>query len=141
MPYTRPRTVLVVEDSDEDFVALARALKKAGFSEPILRCTQGDQVVPMLEQQRRANNPLSLILLDLNLPAIDGREVLKMVKDRAHLRPIPIVVLSTSADYHDITDCYAHGASSYMLKALDYDQFNYAIKQLCDYWFGVVLLP
>ncbi|MBT7486624.1 MAG: response regulator, partial [Rhodospirillales bacterium] len=82
-----------------------------------------------------------VILLDLNLPGTDGREVLHDIKDNDSLKTIPVIVLTTSTDERDIEDCYSSGANSYMQKPVNLDGFMEAIQRLRDFWFKVVVLP
>ena len=82
-----------------------------------------------------------IILLDLNLPGTDGREVLAEIKGEHALADIPVVVLTTSADHRDVEACYQAGANSYVQKPVNLDAFMEAIQRLHDYWFDVVILP
>jgi two-component system response regulator len=82
-----------------------------------------------------------LILLDLNLPGTDGREVLEEIKNDPKLRTIPVIVLTTSSDGEDIEKCYRAGANSYIQKPVDLDGFFAAIQRLKNFWFEVALLP
>ena len=75
------------------------------------------------------------------MPGTDGREVLEEIKKDPHLRTIPVVVLTTSADPHDIDACYAIGANSYIQKPVGIDGFMKAIQLLKEYWFGIVIVP
>ncbi len=83
----------------------------------------------------------ALILLDLNLPAIDGCEVLRQIKQDARLLTIPVVVCTTAAQPHDIDVCYQLGANSYMVKPVDFERLRYALERLMRYWFSVVTRP
>lgn len=138
--------ILLVEDSPEDYEATTRALRKAGLANPILRCGDGDEALDFLHRRgdyadpARAPRP-GVILLDLNLPGTDGREVLAEVKGDDHLKRIPVIVLTTSTDERDIERCYLAGANSYIKKPVDLPGFLRAIQQLKDYWFEVVILP
>lgn len=138
--------LLLVEDSPEDFEATVRALKKAGLANPIFRCEHGDDALDFLFRRGRYADPAlsprpGIILLDLNLPGTDGREVLAAVKADPALRSIPVVVLTTSTDERDVERCYQAGANSYMKKPVDLDGFMRAIQRMKDYWFEVVIVP
>ena len=129
------KTILIVEDSDDDFFATQRAFKKAGLANPIRRCSNGDQAVDYLFQRGDFADPEgsprpSVVLLDLNLPGLDGRDVLKLVKSDPELRKIPVIVLTTSAAEQDIERCYAAGANSYVKKPVDLEGFVVAIARL-----------
>ena len=138
--------ILVVEDSPEDYETITRAFGKSGMVNPVYRCEDGDEALDFLYRRgpytdpHRAPRP-SMILLDLNLPGIDGREVLAELKQDADLKAIPVIVLTTSSDERDIDNCYKAGANSYIRKPVDFEGFMKAIQMLNDYWFGIVLLP
>jgi two-component system, response regulator len=138
--------MLLVEDSPEDREATLRALKKAGLANPIHCCGTGDEALDYLFQRgkyadRRLAPRPSVVLLDLNLPGTDGREVLAEIKKTDHLKTIPVIVLTTSADDRDIQGCYRMGANSYVKKPVDLEGFMHSIQRLKDYWFEVVILP
>jgi len=138
--------ILLVEDSPEDFEATVRALRKSGLANPIHRCEDGDEALDYLFHRGAYADPAKaprpgVILLDLNLPGTDGREVLAEVKRDEGLKTIPVVVLTTSSDERDIARCYQEGANSYINKPVDLDGFIRAVQRLTDYWFEVVILP
>lgn len=135
--------ILLVEDSPEDFETTERAFRKSGLKNPIFRCSDGDEALEFLFRRGRfADAPRpGVILLDLNLPGTDGREVLAEIKADPSLRQIPVIVLTTSNDDRDVQACYSAGASSYIQKPVDLDGFMRAIERLNDYWFEVVILP
>lgn len=139
-------TLLVVEDSDEDFAALGRIMKRnCDIHIPLARCIDGDDALDYLYQQgayanRNISTP-SLIVLDLNLPGTDGREVLAQVKNDEQLKTIPVVVFTTSSSPVDIEVCYRSGVNSYMLKQMDIEQLKVSIKLFFDYWFKAAMLP
>jgi len=141
------QVILIVEDSDDDYETTIRAFKTSGnLGNPIYRCEDGEEALDYLfqrgeySQPNRAPKP-GIILLDLNLPAIEGQEVLKEIKSHEALREIPVVVLTTSDDEKDIERCYSLGASTYIQKPVDLVRFFYAIQRLNEYWFDIALLP
>lgn len=137
--FTNSSLIYIVEDSDEDYFVTLRAFNKAGMKNSLIRAKDGLEALTYLENK---DNPLpSLILLDLNLPKKDGREVLKRLKQDDILSKIPIVVLTTSSDARDINACYKLGANSYIQKPVDIHGFIEAIKMLKNYWFEIVILP
>jgi CheY-like chemotaxis protein len=138
--------ILIVEDNDDDYIATMRAFKKANLANPVQRCTNGDQALDYLMQRGEFSDPAkaprpSIILLDLNLPGTDGREVLRAIKVEQDLMTIPVVVLTTSGAEQDIERCYAAGANSYVQKPVDFEGFIRAIAMLSDYWLNVSVLP
>jgi CheY-like chemotaxis protein len=138
--------ILIVEDNDDDYIATMRAFKKANLGNPIQRCTNGDQALDYLLQRGefsvsgKAPRP-NIILLDLNLPGTDGREVLRLIKQDPTLMKIPAIVLTTSNAEQDIEQCYADGANSYVQKPVDFEGFIQAIARLSEYWLEVSVLP
>jgi two-component system response regulator len=138
--------ILLVEDSAEDVEATMRALRKAGLANPIHHCHDGDEALDYLKRRGKyagsAKVPRpGVVLLDLNLPGTDGREVLAEAKGDPELRRIPVIILTTSSDERDIQRCYEAGANSYVKKPVDLEGFLQAIQRLSDYWFEVVILP
>lgn len=138
--------ILIVEDSNEDFEALQRFLRRSPTVIPIQRCVNGEQALAFLHRTGRygdrepAPRP-SLIVLDLNLPGTDGREVLRRIKQDGKLRTIPVVVFTTSNNPKDIEDCYQYGVNSYIVKPINFAQLKRDVQLLVDYWFEVTTLP
>ena len=142
----RSQTILIVEDSDDDYLATVRAFKKANLLNPVRRCTNGDQALDYLLRRGEFSDPdkaprPNIILLDLNLPGTDGKEVLRTIKADPNLQKIPVVVLTTSNAEKDIEQCYAVGANSYVQKPVDLVGFIQSVARLTDYWFNVSILP
>ncbi len=139
-------TILIVEDSPEDFEATTRAFKKAGPMPDIQHCWTGVQALDYLYRRGSYEDPESsprpaIVLLDLNLPGIDGREVLETVKHDQSLKSIPIVVFSSSLSDDDIEGCYRRGANSYVGKPIDTNKFVGAIAAVRELWLGLAALP
>ena len=131
--------ILIVEDSEDDFEATRRAFAKANLRNPIAHALTGEGALGYLRND--ANTKPGIILLDLNMPGLDGRQTLQIIKEDYELKKIPIVVLTTSADERDVEGCYALGANTYIQKPVDFDGLITAIKQLKEYWFEIALLP
>ena len=139
-------SILLVEDSDEDYLAFTRALRDMAVTVSLPRCTRGEEALDYLYRRGRFADPAqaprpALVLLDLNLPGLDGRELLTLIKGDEHLKSIPVVIVTTSHNPRDIEWCYQHGANSYQVKAIGYDQFRSAMRQLVEYWLTVCVLP
>lgn len=138
--------LLIVEDSPEDFDIIVRALRRCGFVGEILHCEDGDEAMDMLHalggpsQPDRGELP-RLVILDLNLPGTDGRGVLESIKSDPVLKTTPVVIFTTSNDPGDIETCYQLGASSYLKKPIDADEFQATIEIMRHYWFDVVVTP
>ncbi|WP_363351519.1 response regulator [Methylocystis echinoides] len=138
--------ILLVEDSPEDTEAVFRAFKKSGLINPLRHCADGDDALDYLHRRGPYAAPgaaprPNVILLDLNMPGTDGREVLADLKQSEELKQIPVVVLTTSSDERDIEKCYKMGANSYIKKPVDLGSFMQAIQLLKDYWLQIVILP
>ncbi|MEM7759263.1 MAG: response regulator [Cyanobacteria bacterium P01_A01_bin.40] len=142
----KEQPLLIIEDSDEDFAALARIISKTKISNPVYRCEDGEEALKFLyhegeyADQTLAPRP-SLIVLDLNLPGTDGRELLAEIKQNANLQTIPIVIFSTSSNPKDIDACYRYGISGYMVKPMDINRLNRLVETFLEYWFQAVELP
>lgn len=136
-------TFLLVEDSDEDFAAFCRAVHQAGWDKVnIKRCVNGAEALDYLYGRGQfaetiQSSTSALILLDLNMPGIDGRMVLSRIKSDARLRVLPVIIFSTSSNPRDVQECYALGANSYLVKNADYDGFKRTIRLLCEYWLTI----
>ncbi len=141
-----PPLVLVIEDSDEDYEALRRAFDRSPILTRLHRCHTGQQALDYLtvsvqSSSARATTIPAFILLDLNLPGIDGRQVLKTIKQDPVWQYIPTIVLTTSNYGKDIEECYRLGANSYLLKALDLQQFKKSIHTTIEFWLDIAKLP
>ena len=142
----QPPLLLVIEDSNEDFEAFQRYVRRSPLTIPIYRCVDGDDALAFLYRTGRYADPQSaprpgLILLDLNLPGADGREVLRNIKQDATLKLIPVVIFTTSNNPKDIEACYRQGVNSYIVKPMDFSRLKHSIQILIDYWFGTTILP
>ena len=137
------RYILIVEDSRVDYEITTRALKKAGIERSILRCEDGDEALDFLNdhESRQGDGHPSMILLDLNLPGTDGRTVLQQIKNHDALKNIPVVVLTTSNNEHDIAACYESGANSYVRKPSAPDDYVAMAEALKAFWFDWATLP
>lgn len=141
------RKVLIIDDSDDDVETTLRALKKAGISpDNTHRCESGDEALDYLLQNNTESSEApqhipALVLLDLNMPGKDGKKVLDEIRKEPTLKLIPVIIMTTSNDPKDVTECYTMGANSFIRKPVDLDDFYAAIKSLVNYWFETVILP
>ena len=137
--------ILIVDDSPEDYEATIRAFHKVRMANPISWCKDGEEALAFLFQRGAYAQPPAprpaLILLDLNLPGLDGHVVLERIKKDDGLKSIPVVVLTSSGDERDIQACYDAGANSYVQKPVDFAGFVEAIQRLRGFWFEIALLP
>jgi CheY-like chemotaxis protein len=142
-PETRPIDILLVEDDPGDVLITKEALEHSKVTNNLTCVEDGEQALAFLRREGEhagATRP-DLILLDLNLPRRDGREVLAEVKNDPELRRIPIVVLTTSQAEEDILRSYDLHANAFVSKPVDFDRFVEVVRQVDEFFFTVVRLP
>ena len=137
--------ILLVEDSDDDALLTARAFKEARISNPMVRVENGVEALDYLfaKGKHAARDPRELpavVLLDLNLPRLNGLDVLKAIRSDERTKSLPVVILTSSSEERDRLAAYDQYANSYIQKPVDYDQFVSAAGQLGLYWI-VLNLP
>jgi two-component system response regulator len=135
----REREILLVEDNDNDIILTKRALTKANIKNELVIARDGVEAIDYLYGKFQKNSGderlcPALILLDLNLPKVDGLEVLKRIRDDKRTYICPVVILTSSKEDIDLTRGYELGANSYIRKPVDYFQFVEAMRQLGLYW-------
>lgn len=139
------RSLMIVEDSDEDFEVICWALQKSGFTYPVIRSARAEEalmhLITELSQAERLNPYPCLVLLDLNLPGMNGLQLLEALGQRQPPLPVPIVVMSTSNNPVDIVASYRLGAAGYILKPFKLELYLEKIRELTHYWFNTVTLP
>jgi two-component system, chemotaxis family, response regulator Rcp1 len=140
---SRPIEVLLAEDSEHDVELTRIGFEKARLAINLHHVEDGEQCLAFLRREGKyADAPTpDLLLLDLNMPILDGREVLSAIVEDERLRHLPVVVLTTSREATDIQSMYKLRCSSYITKPVDFDQFVRVVRTLTDYWFTVVVLP
>ena len=139
----RPVEILLVEDSPTDVLLAQEALEHAKVLNNLNVVSDGVEAIEYLRQQGAFTTGAlpDLILLDLNLPRKDGREVLAEIKVDENLKRIPVVVLTTSKAEEDIHRAYGLHANCYITKPVDFDQFANVVKAIENFWFTIVALP
>jgi len=144
MPRVQDLTILLVEDDPGHARLIEKNLRRSNFTNMIVRATDGQQALDYLfaegqwEETNRAS-PL-LVLLDLNMPVLDGYQVLRRMKADERTRHIPVIILTTTDDTHEVSRCYELGCSVYVTKPVDYDQFVRAVRNL-GLFLSVVTVP
>jgi CheY-like chemotaxis protein len=139
----RPAEILLAEDNDNDVELTRQGFKRAKLLVN-LHCVQdGEECLAFLRKQGKHSNAPTpdLILLDLNMPKIGGREVLAEMMGDDRLKSLPVVVLSTSEEGEEILKMYKMRCNSYIVKPVDFEQFLKVVRSIADYWFTVVVLP
>ena len=142
-PTPLPVNILLVEDSDSDVRLTQEVLTDSKVHNNLLVAGNGEEAMFCLRKQGkyRASQRPDLILLDLNMPIMDGREVLAQIKADPDLKRIPVVVLTTSKAEEDILKTYNLHANCYITKPVDLDQFVNVVRYIEDFWLAIVRLP
>lgn len=132
--------LLLVEDNIEDAELATRELKKHNFANHLFHVSNGEEAIDFVfargkfTGQRTADNPPKLILLDIQMPKLNGIEVLQQIRSDERTKAIPVVMLTSSREDPDVKACYHLGANSYIVKPVDFEGFAQAIKNLGFYW-------
>ena len=134
---TRP--ILLVEDNPDDIELTRIAFAEAKIANPLQVVGNGEEALDYLFERGRFGadghpGQPALVLLDLNMPRMDGREVLQAIRADPDTRSLPVVVMTTSTEPFDVDACYSLGANSYIRKPVDFEQFISAVKQVGMYW-------
>ena len=139
----KPVEILLVEDNEGDVGLIEEVLEEIQIRNNLHIAEDGEVAVQYLYGEGKfAGSPRpDIVLLDLNLPKKDGREVLKVIKEDISLKSIPVVVLTTSQSENDILGAYDFHANAYVNKPLDFDQFIDVVKSIANFWLGIVNLP
>ncbi len=138
--------VFLVEDNYDDWEAMVRGFKAADFDAPIVWFKSTKEALGRLndlsiECEKNQQQLPSLIILDLNLPGIDGREMLSIIKSTPHLKRIPVIIFTTSLDQKDVLKCYDTGANAYMQKPVKFEKMREICENIKTYWMNTVILP
>jgi CheY-like chemotaxis protein len=139
----RAAEILLAEDNENDVELTRQGFKKTELLLNLHHVKDGEECLAFLRKQGKYSNAPTpdLVLLDLNMPRMDGREVLaEMVADK-DLTSIPVVVLTTSANEEEVLNMYKLRCSSYIVKPVDFEQFLRVIRSIAEYWFTVVVVP
>jgi len=133
------RVILVVEDSPTDEALLLRALNRAGITNPIVTVKDGLEATQYLfgtgrYELRDAQESPALVLIDLNLPKIDGLEVLRRMRSDYRTKLVPVTIFTSSIEEQDLINGYSLGANSYVRKPIEFSKFTKVVTQLVNYW-------
>lgn len=139
----QPAEILLVEDNPGDVRLVQEALRESKIINQLHAVSDGKEALAFLRRQGSYANTRrpDLILLDLNLPRKDGREVLSEIKADPDLRRIPVVIVTSSKAEDDILKSYNHHANCYITKPLDLEKFIEVVKAIQDFWISIVKLP
>lgn len=135
--------ILLVEDNPGDIRLTKEVLKEGKIKNNLSVVMDGEEALFFLNKQGKHKSAITpdIILLDLNLPKKDGREVLAEIKSDPELMCIPVIVLTTSEAEQDILNMYAHHANCYITKPVDFNQFISVVRSIEDFWLTIVKLP
>lgn len=141
----KTKSILVIEDSPEDYEVLVRAFKKAEILVPLFHACDGHDAFDFLLRKGlyagESASTTALVLMDLNLPGMDGLALIRAIKNDPQMALLPIVVLTTSRSDSDVQKAYAAGASSFIPKPVDMAGYVRLAEMLKAYWFECALLP
>ena len=142
----RPVTILLADDSEDDRFMTRQALVESFVLNDLHEVEDGEELMEYLRREGRFSLPINsprpdLILLDLNMPRKNGLEALKEIKADAFLKRIPVVILTTSDDEHDVLRSYDSGVSSFITKPVTFDGLVNVMKTFGKYWIEVVVTP
>lgn len=126
------KPILIVEDDDVDVMTMQRAFKEIHVPNPVVRQENGELAIEYLRDRRNA--PPCIILLDLNMPVMNGIEFLEVVKRDHELRRIPVVVVTTSKEQEDKVNSFNFSVAGYMEKPVDYRRFVDVVRSIDVYW-------
>lgn len=143
MPIDRPVKILLIEDNEADIRLTRESIREAKIRNKLYVTRDGEEAMEFLQKKGEHKDAVTpdLILLDLNLPKKDGREVLKDIKNDTDLSHIPVVVLTTSEAEKDIMKSYQLHANCYVTKPMGLDGFVEVISAIEDFWLTIVKLP
>jgi len=122
-------TILLVEDDEIENLKFERAFKRLGYNHKVINARNGEEALSLCELEQP-----NLILLDLNMPKMNGLEFLSLLKSDENLRHIPAIILTTSNNHNDINNAYKIGVAGYVIKPLRYEAYVTQIKFIIDYW-------
>jgi len=139
----RAAQVLLVEDNHGDVLLTKRAFGEAKIANHLSVANTGEEAVAMLRKEgawEKMQTP-DIVLLDLNLPQMSGQDVLKIIKEDAKLKHIPVIILSSSRAEQDVVKSYDLHANGYVVKPVNLEKFNEVVQKLEAFWFTLVVMP
>ncbi len=137
-------SILLVEDNSADAHLIKEFLKEINIDTALNIARDGKEAMEFLYRHYKYNKDKrdpNFVILDLNLPKMSGREVLKEIKNDNDLKRIPVIILTTSTAEEDIKECYNNHANCYITKPLDFDEFAEAMESIKTFWFNTAELP
>ncbi len=140
------KPILLVEDNEDDIFLVKKACERSGFPHSLHIVRDGQQAISYLsgdgDHANRARHPLPhLVFLDINMPVLNGHEVLKWIRAQTRFMELPVVMLTTSKESADLQQAYALGANSYLRKGDDMAEFGQGMRIILKYWLGMNIGP
>jgi two-component system response regulator len=144
MTQGRKATVLIAEDSKFDQMILKRAFATANIAAELRFVNDGEALVAYLQssiEDKQESPAPAIVLLDLHMPRLNGREALRQIRQDDRLKHVPIIMLTNSDNEKHVQELYRIGANSYVVKPNSFDDIVATVRQLEEYWFGIAKLP
>lgn len=140
------QVILLVEDNPDDVLLAVRAFKKHSLVDEIVVTRDGVEALEYLHcegeyKNRNSSEQPNIVILDLNLPRLNGLEVLREIRSDKRTNLLPVIMLTSSVEESDVLNCYGSGANSYIHKPIDFEKFSDISLQLVDYWFSANITP
>lgn len=128
--------IILVEDNQSDAELAIRAFKKSGLSLNVVHLKDGEEALYYIDQLMSRDHLVypNLFVLDINMPKVNGLQVLEKLKSNIRTAPIPVVLLTSSKEEKDVLDGYSLGANSFVVKPVDFDQFMIVVGDIASYW-------
>lgn len=137
--------ILIAEDDADDRFLLETAFREGGVNDELVFVENGVELLQFLDTQEGISDlskrSPGYIMLDLNMPKKDGREVLKEIKENSLYKKIPVVIFTTTKNEHEIVRCYELGANSYVVKPVNFDELVKVIREIRNYWLSISVVP
>ena len=136
--------ILLIEDSEPDQIIVQRAFEEGEVACDIHTCSSGEEAIKYLKHLQQTQSLPSypdLILMDVNMPVLDGKQTIKAIRSEPAFNYLPIIILTTSSMSADVCECYQLGANAYLTKSVDHDEFIESIRSMKRFWFELARLP
>lgn len=143
MTFTKPVQILLVEDNEGDIYLTQEAFKEDKFKNELSIVRDGEEAISYLLKEEPFANATTpdMILLDINLPKMNGKEVLRVIKSHSLFKTIPVVMLTTSSSEKDVFESYSGYANCYIVKPVKLESFISVVKSIENFWISIVTLP
>jgi two-component system, chemotaxis family, response regulator Rcp1 len=143
MTMTKPVQILLVEDNEGDIFLTQEAFREGKFSNELSIVRDGEEAIRYLlkEEPYEESSTPDMILLDINLPKMNGKEVLRIIKSHTLFKTIPVVILTTSSSEKDVFESYSGYANCYIVKPVKLESFITVVQSIENFWISIVTLP